>query len=61
MRVILPGTDKRSKSKKSRRKSGENDAGSGFSTAGAKAGGFVVLNEADFVTAFEARDAKKVT
>eukprot|EP00752_Nemacystus_decipiens_P008508 g7598.t1 len=38
---------------------GESDRGGGGPTSGAKTGGFVVLNEADFVTVFEARDAKK--
>jgi len=41
---------------------GSDDGGSerGGGDVGAKTGGFVVLNEADFVTIFEARDAKKV-
>lgn len=42
--------------------SGGGSGGSegGAAGTGAKTGGFVVLNEADFVTVFEARDAKKV-
>lgn len=44
-----------------RGKPGSGDGGSdNGGGGGAKTGGFIVLNEADFVTVFEARDAKKV-
>lgn len=38
-----------------------SDKGGGGGASSSKTGGFVVLNEADFVTVFEARDAKKVS
>lgn len=48
------------------KKPGSEDGGGGASSGSsgrngdAKTGGFIILNEADFVTVFEARDTKKV-
>lgn len=43
-----------------RGKGGSDKSGGEKGGEGAKSGGFIVLSEADFVTTFEARDAKKV-
>lgn len=50
------GKNNTSNSKGLGSEAGSSDSGGG----NAKTGGFIVLNEADFITVFEARDAKQV-